>query len=133
MRSSFTQAAQILVVDDEDLHRETLCINLGDLGLHCIPASNGVEAWEKLHSRVIDLVLTDNTMEPVSGLDLLRKIKTKPSLKKIPVILFTGNPEPTLLDTASRLGAIHLMVKPFSLNDVVEAIHKAIRKNEESG
>ncbi len=62
----------------------------------------------------------------MNGLDLIRKIKIQPTLKNVPVIFFTGNPEPGVLTLAHRLGVFRTFVKPLKFDALLAIIQEAL-------
>ena len=65
----------ILVVDDEPNSLFGICQALNEEGLRAIPAQNGKEALEKIKSDSIDLLITDERMPDLSGMQLLFEVK----------------------------------------------------------
>lgn len=93
---------KILVVEDSAFMRQMLARYLKQAGYIVLTASNGFEAWEILEdilrspdfkdiSRHYHLVLSDIEMPGMDGLELIRKIKGHPALKKLPCVVFSGS------------------------------------------
>ncbi len=78
----------ILVVDDEPNSLFGLCQILTDEGYKTIPAKNGMEALEKLKAETADIIVTDEKMPDLSGMELLAEVKKLE--RPIPVILITA-------------------------------------------
>jgi DNA-binding NtrC family response regulator len=112
----------ILVVDDEAPFRAVLRDILEPLGYRIIEAADGLEALERLSRMRIDLVIADQRMPRVDGLELLREIRRSPSPP--PVVLMTAYGTIPDAIAAVRAGAIDYVTKPLhsprALIDVVK-------------
>jgi CheY-like chemotaxis protein len=64
----------ILVVDDEPNSLFGICQVLTDEGFHTISAKNGIEALEKLKTNSVNLIITDEKMPDLNGMELLRRL-----------------------------------------------------------
>jgi len=115
---------RLLVVDDERVARENLAHILEKEGYLVETAANGVEALNYLQSSRFDLVLTDLKMEKVSGLDLLERVKA--SHPDVAVILITGYATVDTAVQAMKEGARDYIAKPFQLDQVRDAVSKAL-------
>jgi DNA-binding NtrC family response regulator len=99
----------ILVVDDEPAHRQFLGAALGK-DYSVTPAATGEEAQQLLKNRSFDLVLTDQKMPGISGIDLLKWIKE--NSPETPVILLTAFGTIDTAVAAVKLGAEDYLTKP---------------------
>ncbi|MEK6566799.1 MAG: response regulator, partial [Bacteroidota bacterium] len=70
-------ASRILVVDDEQIIRESLAFVLKKEGYQVAEASNGMEAWRKHEQQPFDIVITDIEMPQMRGMELLGQISKK--------------------------------------------------------
>jgi len=70
-----TSAPSILVVDDEPNSLFGICQVLSDEGFQTIPANNGKEALEKLRTHAISLIITDERMPDLTGMELLLEVR----------------------------------------------------------
>ncbi len=93
---------KILVVEDSAFMRQLLARYLKQAGYNILTVSNGHEAWEVLEDIVrgadfkditqhFHLILTDIEMPRMDGLELVRRVKAHPALKKLPCIVFSGS------------------------------------------
>lgn len=80
---------RLLVVDDSPLTRELLVSLLESVGYEIDQAADGVEALERLEREVVDAVVTDLEMPRLDGLELTRRLKVHPTLKRLPVVIVT--------------------------------------------
>jgi signal transduction histidine kinase len=119
-----TELCKVLVVDDDALVLEGTAAMIDDLGHTSIGVNSAAEALDKLASGLkIDVVVTDQAMPAMSGLQLARVILDR--YPRVPVILATGSEE--LPFEAKQLGVPRL-TKPYSQQDIALAIQAALHK-----
>lgn len=82
----------ILVVDDEQLVLEVLCLQLQEGGYLVETARNGDEAIERLKAHVPDLVILDVMMPGKTGYDVLNWIRKEPTTCNVPVVVMSAHP-----------------------------------------
>ena len=104
----------ILVVDDEPNSLFVTSQLLKDQSYQVITAENGNSALDKLKSEKINLVITDERMPGISGMEVLRETKKYDS--RMPVIILTGYGTIPLTINALKEGAFHFFEKPISQN-----------------
>src|SRR5947208_1565166 len=117
----------LLVIDDDPNIRRLLAELLATRPeFHLLIAANGKEAVRQFAENRIDLVLTDIHMPGFTGLELMadmKKINFKPE-----IMVMTANATPENVETARRLGARSVILKPFDDLEVIESeINKALR------
>lgn len=115
---------KILVVDDEEVIRDVCSQILENLGYLVVTAGSGREALKLVSEDIFDVVITDIMMPDMSGLELLEVIK-RTSLDIRPVVI-TGLGTFEMATQADRLGASEFVVKPFTPNELAEAVGKAL-------
>ena len=121
--------AEILVVDDDDIIRETLCELLSE-DYACQTAATAEEALAKLESQPFDVVLTDVSMPGLSGLDLLnRVVKLYPGT---PVIIVSGLSDQEQAQSLMGMGAFDYLLKPFRLEVVEDSVRRAVEHRHSS-
>jgi PAS domain S-box-containing protein len=116
----------ILIVDDEQMIRDTCRMMLEQLGYRVTVMEKPREALEIIRNRHnhFDLVISDQTMPEMTGLDLLRQIKqTHPNL---PVILCTGFSEQLNEETARAMGAKMYMMKPVNFEQLATVVRQVL-------
>lgn len=125
-----TSQASILVVDDEPNSLFGICEVLTDEGFNVLPAGNGKEALELLHANPINVIVTDEKMPDLSGMELLTEIKK--NYPNIPVILITAYGSVSMAVESLKQGAFYFFEKPIfnNLERFVTIIRKAIKTQE---
>ena len=105
----------ILVVYDYKTMLRILTRLLEQLGFNnVLTAENGQEALQKLHSEDVDFVISDWTMEPMTGMELLREIRGSDKLKNLPFIMATAESKTESILAAKQAGVSNYIVKPFN-------------------
>lgn len=123
-----SKQSRILLVDDDPtvLQLITRLLSAGSHRLEC--AKSGEEALEKMKEFRPDIVLTDNRMSGMTGLELLKKIRETYPLTG--VILMTGSVNIDTAIEAIRLGAYEFLVKPFSNANLLLSVERVLTKSK---
>lgn len=119
-------STQILIVDDSPDTLEMLNRKLSPKGFVCHLASNVNHAIDLLGQYPIELVLTDYKMPKATGLDLIRHLHD--NAPHIRVIMITGYPTIEGAIEAVKVGAEEYLTKPFTDDELFEAIDKVMVK-----
>jgi DNA-binding NtrC family response regulator len=113
---------RILVVDDEPAQRELVSGFLKKQGLDVIAAESGVKALQLFRQDSIDLILTDQKMPNMSGLDLLQAVHA--INPETPVILMTAFGSIEAAVSAIQGGATDYLTKPLNLDELLYRIRQ---------
>ena len=118
---------QVLVVDDDQNIREVVSMCLHKLkGWDVLTAASGQEGLNGIEIKNPDVIILDVMMPEMDGLAFLRRLRSNPDTKQIPVILLTANrylPDKSLL---TELGVVETISKPFLPVNLVRQIDKAL-------
>ena len=116
---------KILVVDDFSATRTILINQLSNLGYsNTVVSEDGFSALARLKSALFDLVVTDLSMSDMSGLDLLKKIRTDSELKHIPVLMITSEDLQGNIVTAIKAGLNDYIFRPFEEHTFKQKLEK---------
>jgi two-component system C4-dicarboxylate transport response regulator DctD len=117
---------QVLLVED-DPHVRLGCEQAMQLaGIPVRLASSAEEAEQALSPDFPGIIVTDMRLPGISGMELLRRVHARDG--DLPVIMITGHGDVTLAVEAMRNGAYDFMQKPFSTDDLVEVVRRALEK-----
>lgn len=106
---------RVLVVDDYNTMRRIIGSLLRQLDLSNISeAENGQEALAKLKQEEFGLVISDWNMQPMTGLDLLKAVRSDDNLKMLPFIMVTAESKTENVVEAKQAGVSNYIVKPFN-------------------
>ena len=119
----------ILVVDDYQTMIRIIRNLLKQLGFENVDdATDGVEAMEKLRQRKYGLIISDWNMEPMTGYELLKTVRSDEALKTTPFIMVTAESKTDNVIAAKKAGVSSYIVKPFNaqtLRAKIEAVFAA--------
>lgn len=115
---------KILVVDDEASLRLLLSNELSRMGYSVEAVADGESALIRLHDDFFHVVLLDIVMPKISGIEVLRSIKQDAIPSE--VIILTGNATLESAVESMKLGAFEYVRKPYSLNELLIHIERAI-------
>lgn len=117
--------ARILVIDDNAGVVNLLAASLGEEGHTVVSALTSDEGLELVTRFQPDLVLLDVVLPGMSGIEVLKRIRTiNPSTR---VIMLTGNVDPSDVRKALELGALAYVDKPFDFSHLKRLIARALR------
>src|SRR5258708_7508009 len=105
-------AGQILVVDDDDSVRRFFTRMLSRAGYDVAEAVNGRDGLARIDVELPAVVVLDNRMPEMSGLDVLRRLRAHPRTRTSPVILVTGQGEVEERVEGLGAGADDYVMKP---------------------
>lgn len=117
---------RILLVDDEQIVRQTLGDYLRESGHHVVEACDGPAAVRSIEACDHDLALVDVRMPGMDGFELLAKAEgLRPDM---PVVMITGHADMEVAIRALRLGAADFLPKPVKLQELDAVLEKSIRQ-----
>jgi DNA-binding response OmpR family regulator len=126
-RVQATRCHRILVVDDDMNLRQLHASVLACSGYQVDTAEDGAAAWATLHSNGYDLLITDNNMPKVSGVELVKKVRS--ARMTLPVILASGALPTEELDRNPWLQPVATLVKPFTGGQLLEAVNQVLAQS----
>ncbi len=120
--------ARILVIDDEAMVRHGLVRVLMKAGYEVSDTASGAEGLRLYREQGADLVLTDIFMPNMSGTDVIRELRR--AAPRLPVIAMSGGERSRdfeQLSNAGEMGAVSLLRKPFSRDELLAVVAAALR------
>ncbi|MCC6229233.1 MAG: sigma-54-dependent Fis family transcriptional regulator [Phycisphaerales bacterium] len=121
-------ATKILLVEDEQLLRESLAQLLGEEGYQVVQAGDGKAGYDAVLAEPFDLVLTDIRMPVMDGLTLLKNLQQV--IPQTPVIVITAFGTVESAVSAMRMGAADYLLKPVQFEDVLIRVKRALEVGE---
>lgn len=119
------RARRILVVDDDDLIRETVAEALELDGFDVDTARNGAEALDLVLKQPPNGIILDLMMPVMSGWQFLERCRADDLCSEVPIVVMSAYSK--LPQEAATLGVKGCIAKPFDLDVLVGAIDRAIR------
>ena len=126
VKSSETQPAKILVVEDEPNMVAGLRDNFEFEGYQVITARDGVEGLQRALEESPDVVILDVMMPRMSGLEVCKQLRAKRS--SIPIIMLTARGQEVDKVVGLELGADDYVTKPFSIRELLARVKSVLRR-----
>jgi two-component system, NtrC family, response regulator HydG len=116
--------AELLIIDNDRAHAETVAESLSRVGFHCQVATSGTEGARLIEEKDFDTIITDLVMNDVDGLEVLSRAKNaQPDTE---VILMTGYGTVPSAVEAMQKGAFNYLLKPLDIQQLRAATEKAV-------
>lgn len=122
----------VLIVDDNEMNRDTLTRRLRQQGFASAMATSGREALEKVREQPYDLILLDIMMPEIDGFVVLQTIKADAELCHIPIIMISAMEEIESVMKCMEMGAEDYLTKPFDPVLLQAAIARCLKKSPSS-
>ena len=116
--------SRILIIDDDEMVLQTMQSLLTDSGFEVLATADGPRGLELFKGHAPDLVLLDQALPSMNGLEVLRKLKDIDRDAK--VIMITGYGSEESAQVALRYGAYDFLKKPVGVNALLDKIHAAL-------
>jgi EAL domain-containing protein (putative c-di-GMP-specific phosphodiesterase class I)/FixJ family two-component response regulator len=127
LRATDGDSPLVLLVDDDHSGRGVAASVLRDAGLATVEASSGPDALGLLSDLKVAVILVDQTMPGMTGLELTERIRAIPSLRLTPILFLSADDRPDVRLAALRTGATDFMVKPFSFDEMVARVQSQLQ------
>ena len=128
MDDAHRSTTRVLVIDDEDHMRRLIRRQLERAGFEVLQASSAKEGLRILRESKPDAVTVDLMMPEVGGLQLLEEKNADPGIRDVPALVLTAVGWPEDLERAVELGARAVLLKPFSQQELAEAVEALVRR-----
>lgn len=134
--SRATMLGHVLVVEDEEIIRETIALALAEEGYNVITAEDGSSALkivnqynarEELGNKSLDLIVLDLMLPHVNGLDLCRLIRHEGN--QIPILILSAKGTETDRVVGLEVGADDYLVKPFGMRELIARCRALLRRS----
>ena len=116
-------------MDDEPIGREVMAENLLDEGYEVVEADSGESAWAAIDAtpQRFDAILLDRLMPDMDGIEILRRVKNRPDMMSVPVIMQTGMTADADVLEGLKAGAYYYLTKPFAAETLLAIVAAAVR------
>lgn len=114
----------VLTVDDSSSVRQMVSLTLASAGYKVVEAVDGNDGYDKATSHAIDAILTDLNMPGLNGIEFVRKYRTHPSSRGIPIVFLTTESDESFKQQARAAGATGWIVKPFRQDQLLAVVKK---------
>lgn len=118
---------RILIVENNDTLRELLRVTLRTRGYLVATAHDGLSGLEKLEEDSYDLLITDNQMPRMDGLELIEEIyRRKMGLR---ILMISGRFTKDILERVKERGVLECLDKPFSFKQMIETVREILERD----
>jgi two-component system, OmpR family, phosphate regulon response regulator PhoB len=118
----------ILIVEDEEALTLLLRYNLEAAGYDVESVARGDEADLRLRESIPDLVILDWMLPGVSGIELCRRLRSRPETRQLPIVMLTARGEESERVRGLSTGADDYVVKPFSVPELLARVAALLRR-----
>jgi two-component system chemotaxis response regulator CheY len=115
----------ILTVDDSASIRQMVKFTLCDAGYTVVEAVDGEDALGKL-STPVNLVITDLNMPRLDGIGLIRRVRSNPACKGMPILMLTTESQESRKQEGKAAGATGWIVKPFTPSQLLAVVKRLL-------
>jgi two-component system phosphate regulon response regulator PhoB len=122
------QRPTVLVVEDEPAQREILTYNLESEGFRVSTADNGEDALMMVAEEMPDLIVLDWMLPNVSGIEVCRRLKTRPDTRAVPIIMLSARSEEVDRVRGLETGADDYVIKPYSVVELMARARAQLRR-----
>lgn len=117
---------KILVADDSTVIRSMLKADLGAQGFEVDTAPGGRAALEKARAMQFDMIVTDQNMPGMTGIQLVKALRLLPEYQKTPIVVLTTESSDEIKAAFRAAGANGWMNKPYSTERMMAAVAKLL-------
>lgn len=119
-------AKKIMTVDDSASVRQMVSFALKEAGYEVVEASDGEDALSKLDGGRIHMIIADLNMPRLGGVELVRKVRTMPGYRYIPIIMLTTESRVDRRAECRLAGATGWILKPIKPNQLLAVVEKVL-------
>ncbi len=123
--TNITKTFNVLLVDDDPIMRLLLSNFVKDIFQSVFEAKDGQEGFEIFNAQQIDIIITDNLMPKMNGIEMIKAIRKVDA--KVPIIVVTSNEDSNYLIEFINIGISQLLKKPLAKIAVLKAIELSIQ------
>jgi CheY-like chemotaxis protein len=120
-------AARILVVDDSDIIRSLIAVNLEMEGFEVHLAEDGQQCLDRVQDVAPDVITLDVRMPQLDGFSVVEKLRADPATADIPIVMVTARAQGIDLARGAELGVDAYVTKPFDPTHLVETVRSVAR------
>ena len=125
-----SEKKKVLIIDDREEIRELVAVTLRGTEFKAFKASGGREGIQLAREQKPDVILLDIMMPDMDGFTASNFIKQIPDTRDIPIIFLTAKETKVGHKIALKQGAVDYIIKPFTKNDLLTRLRKAIELKE---
>lgn len=122
----------VCIVDDQPSLRQMLRFALNINGLKVIEAEHGVQAFDRLVTHEIDMLIVDWQMPEMDGMELVRQLRKVEKYAELPIIMISCRDDLEARREARSLGVLSWLKKPFRISEIQSTVENVLNLSPRS-
>jgi CheY-like chemotaxis protein len=122
------RAGRVLVVDDSDVIRTLISVNLELEGFEVVTAVDGQDALEKVHEVQPDVMTIDVRMPRLDGFDTVERLRSDPRTQNLKIAMVTACAQEADLRRGDEVGVDAYVTKPFDPSNLVRTVRDLVER-----
>jgi CheY-like chemotaxis protein len=119
-------AGRVLVVDDDDVIRQLITVNLELEGFDVVSAVDGQDALDKVKDANVQVVTLDVMMPRLDGWETAARLRDDPETAHIKVILLSARAQEADLQRGEKIGVDAYLTKPFDPDELIDTVRRLV-------
>ena len=128
-----TDAGRVLVVDDDDVIRQLITVNLELEGFEVFTAVDGQDALDKVKDVQPEVITLDVMMPRLDGWEAAERLRADPETAHIKVILLSARAQEADIQRGTRIGVDAYLTKPFDPDELIDTVRRLIQPSGSVG
>jgi len=124
-------AHRVLVVDDDDVIRQLITVNLELEGFDVVTAFDGQDALDKVKDAGVSVVTLDVMMPRVDGWEAAARLRGDPDTAHIKVVLLSARAQEADLQRGEKIGVDAYLTKPFDPDELIDVVRRLAAEAED--
>jgi len=124
-------AHRVLVVDDDDVIRQLITVNLELEGFDVVTAVDGQDALDKVKDADVSVVTLDVMMPRVDGWEAAARLRNDPDTAHIKVVLLSARAQEADLQRGEKIGVDAYLTKPFDPDELIALVRRLAAEAED--
>jgi CheY-like chemotaxis protein len=124
-------AHRVLVVDDDDVIRQLITVNLELEGFDVVTAFDGQDALDKVKDAGVSVVTLDVMMPRVDGWEAAARLRNDPDTAHIKVVLLSARAQEADLQRGEKIGVDAYLTKPFDPDELIDIVRRLAAEAED--
>jgi CheY-like chemotaxis protein len=117
-------AGRVLVVDDDDVIRQLITVNLELEGFEVVPAVDGQDALDKVKDADCQVATLDVMMPRVDGWEAATRLRADPETSHIKIVLLSARAQEADLQRGEKIGVDAYLTKPFDPDELIDTVRR---------
>jgi len=114
----------VLVVDDDDVIRQLITVNLELEGFDVVPAVDGQDALEKVKDAHVQVVTLDVMMPRIDGWEAATRLRADPETAHVKIVLLSARAQEADLQRGEKIGVDAYLTKPFDPDELIDTVRR---------